>query len=231
MNTIVRKLGEPSSWILVLCAVVTTALIVRRELRQESAGEAAPTQPTYVDEWKTALGAGMRSGSADAPVQVVEFADFQCPFCARFETTIRAVREKYPTQVSFTLVHFPLIGHDFADAAARAAECARTQGADDAMRSVLFEQQRAFGSIPWTDLAKQAGVSDIGQFDACVNDPHPVEPIELGKELAHRMKVRGTPTIIVNGWKLPRTPSSEDFDRILKNVLGGKAPTTGIDFS
>ncbi len=98
------------------------------------------------------------------------------------------------------------------------------------MRSLLFEKQQAFGSVPWTDFAKQVGIPDIKQFDACVNDTRPVERVEKGKKLGEEMGVRGTPTIIVNGWKLPVLPSSEDFDKIVKNVMQGRPPAADIDF-
>lgn len=228
-----RRLSEISSWILVFCAVLTTILVVRREFEQGSTATAATTpkrQAIYVDGWQDALTVGIPSGSADAPVQVVEFADFECPYCAHFEATVRAIRDKYPDQVAFTLVHFPLPQHSFAESAARVAECAYTEGRFEAMRSLLFEKQQVFGVVPWTDFAKQAGILDVKQFDACVNDMGPVERIEQGKKVAEDMGVRGTPTIIVNGWKLPVTPSSEDLEKIVKNVRNGRSPAADMDF-
>ena len=100
------------------------------------AGE-SQTQPVFFEQWRDALAAGIRLGPADAPVQVVEFADFQCPYCARFELTVKTVREKYPDQVAFTFAHMPLPQHGFAESAARAAECADSQGRFEAMRVAL----------------------------------------------------------------------------------------------
>lgn len=218
-------LREISSWILVLCVVLTTFLVVRREFIASSAAMTATApEATYIDGWQRALTVGTRSGSADAPVQVVEFADFQCPYCARFEATVQVIREKYPDKVAFTLIHVPLPQHSFAESAARVAECAHAQGSFDAMRSLLFEKQRVFGLVPWTDFAKQVGIADVEQFDVCVNDTRPVEQIEQGKKLAEEMGVRSTPTVIVNGWRLPIPPSSKDFDKIVENVVAGKAP-------
>jgi protein-disulfide isomerase len=185
-------------------------------------------EATNVDGWQDALAAGVRLGSADAPIQVLEFADFQCPWCARFEATVQTIRDKYPDQVSFTFAHFPLPGHSFAEPAARVAECARNQGRFETMRSLLFAQQQAFGLVPWTDFAKQAEIQDIEEFEACVNDTRSLERVDYARELAEKMDIRGTPTVIVNGWKLPVTPSSGDFDKIVKNVLDGKPPATDI---
>lgn len=176
------------------------------------------------------MSVGIRSGLEDAPVQVVEFADFQCPYCAHFELTVLAVRNRYPDQVAFTFVPFPLKYHEYAEAAQRAAECAHIQGKFEAIRSILFEKHHAFGSILWTDFAVQVGIEDINQFDACVNDTEPLERIERGKKLADKFGVQGTPTILINGWKVSAPPSAESFDKIVKNVINGRPPATDIDF-
>jgi protein-disulfide isomerase len=214
----------------VFCALSTTFLVVRREFSQSSTATAAEPEAIYLDGWEDALAAGIRAGSANAPVQVVEFADFQCPYCAHFEEIVRTTREKYAKQVAFTLVHYPLPQHSYAETAARAAECADMQGSFEAIRSLLFEKQQAFDSAPWMDFATQVGIPDIEEFDACVNDTGTMERVDRGKQLAQRFGVRGTPTIIVNGWKLPLPPSSEDFDKIVKNVADGRPPTEDIDF-
>ena len=231
------KLGEIGSGIVVFCVLLTTILVIRREFVEGSSATAttarasAPKrQAVYLDGWQRALTVGTRSGSADAPVQVIEFADFECPYCARYEGTVRGIRDKYPDQVAFTLVHYPLPQHDFAESAARAAECAHAQGHFEAMRSLLFVKQQSFGSVPWADLAEQVGIPDVKQFNACVNDMRPVEEIHRGKELAQEMGIRSTPTVIVNGWKFPVPPSSEDFDKIVENVVSGELPTEDVAF-
>lgn len=96
------------------------------------------------------------------------------------------------------------------------------------MRSLLFEQQREFGSVPWADFAKQVEIVDVEQFDACMNDGRSLQRIQQGRELGDKLGVRGTPTVIVNGWMLPVPPSSEDFDKIVTNVLDGRPPTANI---
>lgn len=215
---------------------MATQLWSRTTSAANLAGEVAKALPTHFEPESLQTNLGLccrllqwaRWGTADAPVQVIEFADFQCPSCARFESTVRATRDKYPTQVAFTLVHFPLPSHEFAESAARAAECANIQGTVG-MRSLLFERQHGIGSVSWRILAQEAGVPDVDEFDECVNDAQPMERIEQGKKLADKMGVRGTPTVIVNGWKLPVPPSPEVLDRIINNVVTGRAPTADID--
>ena len=219
-----KKISEISSWVLVVCAVVTTGLVVSREFAQGAGVTEPKREPVYLEGWEDALAIGTRSGSATAPVQVIEFADFQCPACARFDATVQTVLEKHKNNVAFTVVHFPLPFHDSAEAAARTAECARSQGRFDAMRSLLFKKQELIGSVPWAEFGKEAGIADMPLFEACASDTRPLEQVEKGKKLGERMNVRGTPTILVNGWKLPFTPAPEDFDNLVKAVARGQSP-------
>lgn len=227
------KLNELSAWILVFCAFLTTILVARRELVPSltvGATTGAAWKAIYVDGWEDALAVGIRSGSADAPVQIVEFADFQCPYCARFEVTVQAVLERYPEQVAFTFAPFPLPYHEYAENAQRVAECAYSEGRFDEMRSLLFSKQQAFGSVVWTDLAMQVGIEDVSRFDTCVSATEPLARIKKSRLIADNLGVRGTPTIIVNGWKLPMAPSSEHVDKMVTNVVEGRSPVAGIDF-
>jgi protein-disulfide isomerase len=221
------RLSDIGTWVVVVCALLSTILVVRREFSQ---GSTVTGEATYVEDWQEAFAVGIRSGSPSAPVQIVEFADFECPFCAQFEATVRAVHDKYQDQVAFTFAHFPLAMHSFAEPAARAAECADLQGRFQVVRTALFQRQRTFGSVPWTDLAKQAGIPDVEQFDKCVADTRPLERIEQGKRLGQKLGILGTPTIIVNGWKLPVPPSLEDLQKIVENVLKGRPPAEDIEF-
>ncbi len=90
--------------------------------------------------------------------------------------------------------------------------------------SLLFSKQQSFGAVPWSDFAQQAEIPDMERFDACIKDPGRLERIDQGMRLADAFGVRGTPTIIVNGWRLVAPPSSADFERFVKNVAAGRPP-------
>ena len=226
------ELQDVGAWVLVLCALFTTMLVARRELAPSSTVNAAGRnwEAVYVDGWQESSKVGVRSGPETAPVQIVEFADFQCAYCARFDLTTQKIRDKYPSQVAVTFAPFPLPYHEHAETAHLVAECADLEGRFERMRSLLFERQKDIGQISWTDFARLAGIQDISQFDACVTDPKSLIRIDQSKKLAHKLGVRGTPYIIVNGWKMPVTPSAEIFDEIVENVLEGDPPAKGIDF-
>lgn len=227
------RLGELASWALVFCAFLTTALVVHQEFFPDvsTASTAITTkrQAIYVEEWHSALGTGIISGSQDAPIQVIEFADFECPGCARYEATVRAIREKYSEkQVAVTFAYYPLIYHEFAESAARVAECAHMQGRFEEMRTILFRNQQAFGSVSWKDLATQAGVPNLKDFDACIDDKESSNRVKEAKRSGDKMGVRGTPAVVINGWMLPIPPSLDEFDKIVNNISSGRPPAAGI---
>ena len=212
---------------LVACAVVTTAAVLRREFIAPATTGAADQKPVFISQWRDDRGKGVRLGPAEAPVSLIEFADFECPYCGDFHKKLKSLRERYPTQVSFTYVHFPLPGHRFAMPAARVAECAGEQGRFEAMHDQLFEGQDQFGLMPWDDYATAAGVPDMVAFDACIKKTDPIPRVEEGKALGAKRDVQGTPTIIINGWKLGRPPSEAELDQMVQRILAGKQPIDG----
>jgi protein-disulfide isomerase len=210
--------------VLVGCAVLTTGLVLRRELFPQQAQLSVPQKPVFVDDWKSHLSKGMQVGAAEAPVQLIEFADYECPFCASFHKTLEGVRERYPAHVAVTYVHYPIPGHRFAEPAARVAECAGEQGRFEAMHAKLYEWQDQFGLKPWSEFASAAGVSDLATFESCAKRTEPLERVAEGRKLAEQLDVHGTPTIVINGWKLHRPPDASELDAMVKAVLAGKNP-------
>jgi predicted DsbA family dithiol-disulfide isomerase len=223
-----NRMREMTSWALCFCAVVSTVILVRREF--SASAEVEKLDPIYIEDWRGALPSGLRVGAPDAPVQLLEFADFQCPACARFESSVTLIRSKFPNSIAITLAHFPLEHHSLAVDAARAAECAEKQGRFNEIRTVLFEGQKNFGSIPWVEFARLAGVPDSIQFDECVHDTHAIERVQEGRRLGERFGVNATPTIIVNGWKLPQPPTVDQLEAIVDNILAGRSPFSGVEF-
>ena len=108
--------------------------------------------------------------------------------------------------------------------AARAAECASDQGHFEAMYEKLFEGQESFGLTPWSEYAAAAGLPDPAAFDGCMKRTNPVPRVEQDKELGTNLDVKGTPTLIVNGWMLARPPSSDELVAMITAILAGKSP-------
>jgi protein-disulfide isomerase len=214
--------------ILVACAVITTGAVLRREfLAPTTALGQVKQKPVLIPHWRDDLVRGIHFGPEAAPVQLTEFADFECPFCGTFYETLKVIRESYPTQVAVVYVHFPLPMHRFAIPAARAAECGGDQGRFEAMHDALFEGQDQFGLKQWDEYASAARVPDIAAFDVCIKKTDSIPRVEEGKALGAKLDVQGTPTIIINGWKLGRPPTQEELDGMVKRILAGKSPVDG----
>jgi protein-disulfide isomerase len=210
--------------ILVACALVTTGLVIRREFFAPQTMGAATEKPRFVEKWRSHLSDGVMLGSTQAPVQIIEFADFECPFCANFHKTLKTVEQKYPGKIAVSFVHFPIPGHRFAEPAARAAECADDQSHFAQMQDELFANQNSFGLKPWSEFAAAAGVPDLQAFDRCVKQDSVLPRVEAGKKAGEEFDVRSTPTIIINGWKLGQPPSADQLQRMVQAVLDGKSP-------
>jgi protein-disulfide isomerase len=210
---------------LVVCALITTGVVLRREFFASPAANSRTEQkPIYIKDWRSHLAKGVRIGPAAAPVQLVEFADFECPFCASLHKDLKVLETRYPSQVALTFVHFPLPMHRFAEPAARVVECAGDQGRFEAMYDLLFEQQDSFGLKPWSEFATEAGVKNDAAFEACIKRTDSIPRVIEGKALGNQLDVQGTPTVVINGWKLGRPPASDELDRMVKAILAGKSP-------
>jgi protein-disulfide isomerase len=219
------KLDFMITAIFLACALVATGAIVHREFFASPVGSPrAEQKPIFLKDWQAALPKGIRLGPLDASVQLIEFADFECPFCGSFHKTVETARKRYSNQVALTYVHFPIPGHRFAILAARVAECANDQGRFEPMYDQLFEGQDQFGLKPWEDYAAAAGVPKLGAFDACIKSTDPIPRVEEGKALAAKLDVKGTPTVIINGWKLGHPPSEQELDEMVQRILAGKQP-------
>lgn len=215
------------SWVLTISAVVIAGVLVHREFFERREGYATPNPsdpPTYVKDWEKLPGEGIVVGRAAAPVMVVEFSDLECPFCRKFHEVLLNMRRSFGDSVAYTFIHFPLPGHANAYPAARAAECAHSQGRFDAFITEIFAAQDSLGQKTWSAFARESMVADTARFASCVTDTARVVRIDRGRALGALLKVRGTPTVIVNGWQFPTPPSDSQMRRIVANVLQGKKP-------
>ena len=229
-----QKLANVSSWVLAILAVVSTVfvvylLVVPNSIKPAKAGP-QNLEATYIEGWKDALAVGYRVGPSNAPVQVIEFADLECPYCAQYEAVVKAVLDQHPTQVAFNYAILPLPMHANSEPAARAVECANVAGRFNEMRTLIFQRQQELHLKPWAELAEDANVSNVDLFSECLDDPRTVTKIQEAKEIALSLGVRGTPTIYINGWKMPGPPSPKQFETIVENVAKGRQPALDVDW-
>jgi protein-disulfide isomerase len=214
--------------LLTLAALAIAVSAVRREFFPTASAQrvAAESGPTFVDGWEKLTSVGIHTGARDAPIKIIEFTDLECPFCRVFHHSLRAIGDKYGATVAHVFIHYPIATHRFARPAARAAECANDQGRFSSFIDVVFNKQDSLGLKTWTSYAQEAGLLDTVRFVSCIAHTATIPRIESGRLVGEQVGVQGTPTVIVNGWRLPGTPSDSQLVRVIEDILAGKKPTT-----
>lgn len=200
---------------------------LEEKIDKAAARPAAPPRPSGPDParaYSLPTGKSPVKGPADAPITIVEFSDYQCPFCARSEPLVHEALAAYPTQAKLVFKHYPLTSiHPQALPAALAAAAAQKQGKFWEMHEKLFANQKALGNEQLTQYARDIGLN-VEQFDADMKSDEIKAAVQEDIALAQRAGVRGTPTIFVNG-KILQTRSLDGFKQMIDPMLkeGGAA--------
>ncbi len=158
------------------------------------------------------------AGNPGAPVTIVEFSDFQCPFCGRAQPTVKQVEQAYGNQVRVVWKHQPLPMHSQAVPAALAAEAARQQGKFWQMHDKLFQNQQALDQQSLERYAGEVGL-DLGRFRTAQQDPKLKARIEEDQALASRLGINATPTFVVNGEQLVGAQPFDKFKEVIDAQL------------
>ena len=161
---------------------------------------------------------GPAKGGAKAAVTIVEFSDFQCPFCSRVNGTIEQVLKTYGDNVKVVFRDYPLPFHAQAPKAAEAAHCADEQGKFWEMHDKLFASQQALAP---DDLKKHAGAIGLDQakFDACLDSGKMAEKVKKNFEEGAEAGVQGTPAFFINGRLISGAQPFEEFKRVIDKEL------------
>lgn len=219
------KLEAFSNIALVAAAVTVAAALGFREFgppRAAPSGLRDARAPVLLADPTVADSVGIRVGAPHAKVSVVEFGDFQCPYCKRFGEGLRAVMAEFPDDVAFRYVHFPLDGHSQARPAAAAAECASAQSRFLSMHDELFRNQATLGAGQWEELAKAAEVPDLPQFKRCMEAPETSARVDADFSVGRALDVRGTPTVIINGWRFDQWPDEAALRKFVHEIVQGR---------
>jgi protein-disulfide isomerase len=179
------------------------------------------------DLGSTRLSDRAERGVADAPVTIVEFADFECPHCAQAHSTLETmVSNKYKGKLRLVYKNFPLQGHPWARSAAIAAECGRLQN-PEAFWTFAREFYAQQGSLNTNNIEKQAlGVAtklklDRELFRACLKDPATAARIDEDIADGRALRVSSTPTFFINGIPLAG-PDEKALEFVIKEELAAR---------
>jgi protein-disulfide isomerase len=182
---------------------------------------AAEPEPDDFTVWEVQVGDAPALGKADAPITIVTFGDFQCPFCKRLEATLGQVRKTYGDKVRLVFKNNPLPFHNRALAGAAFALEARAQKGDDGFwraHDALYESQPKLEAEDLEGLAKNLGL-DWGKVDAAIKNDKWKARIEADLDQAEAIKVTGTPTSFVNGRLLNGALPFERFQHMIDQEL------------
>jgi protein-disulfide isomerase len=157
-------------------------------------------------------------GPDNAPVTIVEFGDFQCPFCERAEASLKAVREKYGDKIKLVFMDFPLPAHNHAMDAAKAARCANEQGKFWPYHDALFTDQSKLAPADLKATAKRLGL-DSKRFDACVDSNKYEAAVLKDEKYGEQVGVDGTPTFYIDGRSLVGAQPFPQFAEIIDDEL------------
>ncbi len=197
------------------------AEIIKNGATKPSAPAAAPAQddttiyPVKVNPEDAA------KGGKDAVVTIVEFSDFQCPFCGRVNPTLKQVQDKYGDKVKIVFKHNPLSFHKDAPLASEAALAAHAQGKFWEMHDMLFKNQRALKRTDLERYAQELGLN-LSTFKADLDSNKYKAQVDADMAEARKHGASGTPTFFINGRKLRGAQPYPSFEKLIDEALAKK---------
>jgi protein-disulfide isomerase len=175
----------------------------------------APAEPPVQ---QIALGKAPVKGPANAPVTIVAWSDFECPFCSRVVPTLKALEEEYKGKIKVAFKHQPLPFHPNAKPAAAASMAAHEQGKFWEYHDKLFANQRALDRASLEKYAQELNL-DMAKFKAALDSGKYNEMIEADSAEGSRVGANGTPTFFINGRTLVGAQPIEAFKRVIDEEL------------
>ena len=163
-------------------------------------------------------GSPSKGGDQNAAVTLVEFSDFQCPFCSRVTGTLDLIENTYGDKVRIVFKHLPLRMHTRAPLAHAASEAANRQGGFWEMHDLIFANQRELTEAKYIEYAGKIGL-DVDRFKKDMVSASVKARVEADKAEAERLGVTGTPGFFVNGYFLSGAKPFSEFKRIIDAQL------------
>jgi len=157
------------------------------------------------------------------PVTIVEYSEFQCPYCARVMPTVKRILAEYKGKIRWVMRDFPLSFHARAMPAAVAAHCAGKQDKFWNMYGKLFENQTKLSDADFATYASAIKGLDKKKWEACVKNPGPIDAkIKNNIDTGAKLGVSGTPAFFINGRRLSGALPYSEFKRVIDDEVGSK---------
>ena len=162
-------------------------------------------------------------GPANAPVTIIEFSDYQCPYCRRWANQVeKQILQHYGDKVRIVYRDFPLTKlHPYAFSAAEAADCAGEQGKYWEYHDALFQQKHGLGEEAYKKYAQDLGL-DMDKFNQCMKEHRYKDEVQNDLNYALKIGVKSTPTFFINGRPLVGAWPFDKFKQVIDEELGAK---------
>jgi protein-disulfide isomerase len=174
--------------------------------------------------WRLADAASLSIAPRDGRVELIEFVDLECPFCARYMSKIDSVKQILGDSVRVSYLNFPIEGHRFAKSGAVALECAFAQDRGESFIATAYSNQDSIGFWTWSKYAQRAGVSDTMAFRTCTIDPIVISRVDSARAIAKALQVSGTPSVFIRGWRYDQPPKVAQLVADIRRIAVGKDP-------
>lgn len=213
-----------SSWLVVillifqvmLSSIIIIKLMTIEQRFSQFLGTSGQPEPTeYIAN--VSIDNDPQKGAKDGKIKIIEFADYQCPFCAQANATIDKVLETYKDKVLFVYRDFPLTIHQNAFQAAEAADCAGDQGKYWEMHDLLYNNQNNLDLKNLKEFALRLGL-DSTRFNDCLDSEKFKSEVQYDLDDGIQYQVDSTPTFFVNGHRL-KGPTYDQFQSIIEKLL------------
>ena len=194
-----------------------------------AAAQAEPAGPdTDTKVWPVNVGSAPAKGPKNAPITMVVFSDFQCPYCGRIEPTLAKLESEYPGKIRIAWKNYPLPFHQNAKPAANAALAAGEQGKFWEMHDKLFANQQALDRPSLEKYAQELGLN-MSRFKAALDGNKYEEQIASDMKEGTAVDVNGTPATFVNGRKIGGAYPYEIFKKVVDQELAKKGNVAAAD--
>lgn len=194
---------------------------------EKAAGD-SQTQVTVKDNVKrytVTVDGNPSQGPENAPITIIEFSDYQCPYCIRwYNEVFSRLMQAYQGKIRFVYRDFPLYSiHPEAGPAAEAADCAGEQNAYWQYHDALFQHTEGLGSDAYVKYAGQLSLN-LDQFNQCLSEHRYKSEVDADVQFASKLGVSSTPTFFVNGLAVVGAQPFEVFQQLIDKELAGEIP-------
>jgi protein-disulfide isomerase len=167
---------------------------------------------------QVATGALPTMGPQDAAVTVVEFADYQCPYCRQVEPSMEKLRETYKDRIKYSYRDFPLPMHQYAEKAAEASRCAGEQGKFWPYHDQVFKSDTNLDEAKLKSIAHDVNL-DTAKFDKCLESSQEADAVKTDLQAGKSLGITGTPTVFVNGHVITGAVSYDTFKELVDQQI------------